>query len=462
MAIYTTSADTSTQIVANTVSDVWIVQQGVYVTTTLSAIDGSGSNGNKTFLIDGSLISSAIAGIVLGNTVANDGGFNQVYISQTGAITASSSGVASAGGFLTFINDGMINAFDGTGVYAEDSYNSLTNNGTISATSRGMYATGGNNSLTNNGNISSQVTGMSANGGDNNLTNNGNISTQDTGMAATLGNNSMANRGTISTQNVDAVGMYALSGGNNFLSNSGEISMQGANSYGIASGSGTGNRLINSGEIGVRDTTANAVKMDSSAGEETRLVNTGLLSAPDIAVFGGAGNEIVINRGTIDGSVDLGAGDDIFRGKDGLVNGEVRGGAGSDTLVGSKIADDNLLGNSGADTLNGKNGDDVLSGGSGQDTLIGGKGDDDLRGGGGADIFVFKKNQGNDVIQDFVNGQDKLDLSGFGFKSKSQALAKFYELGSATNDKLAFDFKDTSIIIKGIDMADLNNADIII
>ncbi len=59
-------------------------------------------------------------------------------------------------------------------------------------------------------------------------------------------------------------------------------------------------------------------------------------------------------------------------------------------------------------------------------------------------------------------GKDKTDLSAFNFVSKAAALAKFYEIGSGNNDKLGFKYKGTEIIVKGIDLSDLNGADIII
>ena len=77
MAINAISADTSTTIVANTPGDIWIVNAGVRVTTAGDAIDGSGSNGDKTFLIHGHLISED-DGINLGNELFNDGGGNQI------------------------------------------------------------------------------------------------------------------------------------------------------------------------------------------------------------------------------------------------------------------------------------------------------------------------------------------------------------------------------------------------
>jgi Ca2+-binding RTX toxin-like protein len=86
----------------------------------------------------------------------------------------------------------------------------------------------------------------------------------------------------------------------------------------------------------------------------------------------------------------------------------------NDTLLGSE-ASDVLLGLGGNDTLSGLGGNDRLEGGDGNDTLIGGRGDDVLVGGAGDDIFVWTADDrgGNyhDIVKDFGNGADKLDLS---------------------------------------------------
>jgi Ca2+-binding RTX toxin-like protein len=87
------------------------------------------------------------------------------------------------------------------------------------------------------------------------------------------------------------------------------------------------------------------------------------------------------------------------------------GADGNDTLVG-KGDNDRLFGNGGNDSLKGGVGDDRLFGGAGNDILNGGRGRDSLVGGDGNDIFVIARNQGPDVIRDYQDGQDKIDLAG--------------------------------------------------
>ncbi len=82
-------------------------------------------------------------------------------------------------------------------------------------------------------------------------------------------------------------------------------------------------------------------------------------------------------------------------------------GSGNDTLFGN-AADNRLVSGDGNDSING---------GAGNDTLIGGLGTDTLTGGAGADLFQFLSNAdssvgvGRDLITDFEQGSDKIDLS---------------------------------------------------
>ena len=76
-------------------------------------------------------------------------------------------------------------------------------------------------------------------------------------------------------------------------------------------------------------------------------------------------------------------------------------------VFGSKF-DDNITGDSGDNYLRGFWGDDIINGGEGNDTL---------RGELGNDTFVFEFGNGNDVVIDYNDAEDMLDLSDFGFGS---------------------------------------------
>lgn len=178
----------------------------------------------------------------------------------------------------------------------------------------------------------------------------------------------------------------------------------------------------------------------------------------DDILYGGKGND-ELNGEENDDTLYGAKGDDVLNGGDGYD--ELIGGSGRDTLNGGARAD-TLTGGKGVDTLDGGIGNDVLKGGKGADIIEGGVGDDTLYGGKGADVFVFAADDGSDTIFDFKDGSDKLDLSGFDFADKAEALSHFYEKGSAKNDIVGFEFDGTKIRIEGLDLGDINNADIII
>lgn len=102
-----------------------------------------------------------------------------------------------------------------------------------------------------------------------------------------------------------------------------------------------------------------------------------------------------------------------FKGDDDLV-----GGGGSDILRG-RAGDDTLLGGNGEDSLFGGRGFDILKGGLGDDVLSGKQGLDWLTGGAGADTFLIKSDANLEVITDFVEGEDIIDVTDLGFSSLS-------------------------------------------
>ncbi len=82
-------------------------------------------------------------------------------------------------------------------------------------------------------------------------------------------------------------------------------------------------------------------------------------------------------------------------------------------------ANDDLNGNTSSNVINGGAGDDSINGGAGDDVLTGGAGEDYLTGGAGNDIFSFASVSDSnenlqDLIEDFVKGEDKINLAGLG------------------------------------------------
>jgi Ca2+-binding RTX toxin-like protein len=99
-----------------------------------------------------------------------------------------------------------------------------------------------------------------------------------------------------------------------------------------------------------------------------------------------------------------------------IINGDnqanvLHGGSGDDFVFGQG-GDDRIFGDLGWDILRGGAGNDILNGGQGQDRLTG-----DDAGQFGYDTFVLQNGNGVDIITDFQQGYDRLDLRGYGITS---------------------------------------------
>lgn len=124
----------------------------------------------------------------------------------------------------------------------------------------------------------------------------------------------------------------------------------------------------------------------------------------------------------------------------------IRGNSTANALSGGR-GDDAIRGNGGADTIKGGGGGDILfggkgkdkiSGGGGQDTVIGGAGRDVLIGGSRSDTFIFREGYDRDVIRDFRDNVDVIDLTDFGFDTAEDAL----EFATQRDSGVVFNFGD--------------------
>ena len=198
------------------------------------------------------------------------------------------------------------------------------------------------------------------------------------------------------------------------------------------------------------------------------FTNTGTVESPTKSYFGGNYVDLVTNKGTMRGVVDLGGGNDLYDGRGGTVVGAILGGDGDDRFIAGNAketidggagldlldfstrtnavtvdlltpannrgtgvlgdiyshienlaggtASDKLTGDAGNNSLFGNGGNDTLSGGAGDDLLEGGAGRDNLTGGSGADSFVFNSTTGlGDLIMDFTAGVDHIVLNAAAF-----------------------------------------------
>jgi Ca2+-binding RTX toxin-like protein len=199
---------------------------------------------------------------------------------------------------------------------------------------------------------------------------------------------------------------------------------------GVASINGTGNTLDNT----LTGNGGNNI-LNGGNGNDTLLGGVG-----NDSLVGGNGNDILqggVGNDTLNGqaNIDTASYADATLGVTvALVAGaQITGGGGTDTLISienltGSARNDTLTGDGNAnvlsgggdkDTLNGGGGIDTLNGDAGVDTLIGGLGGDRLTGGASGDIFEYNTVAESglaaatrDVIYDFVQGSDRIDLAG--------------------------------------------------
>ncbi|THD82216.1 calcium-binding protein [Aliigemmobacter aestuarii] len=143
----------------------------------------------------------------------------------------------------------------------------------------------------------------------------------------------------------------------------------------------------------------------------------------------GGGGDDSLGGGTGNDAMWGDAGADTLHGDEGADR--IAGGLGNDLVYGGD-GNDRIRGQAGNDSLIGSDGADSLSGGDGRDSLYGGEGPDRLDGGAGADgiylwedraaadTLVFtpgdsgRTNGTIDLVEGFVPGQDRIDLTAFG------------------------------------------------
>ena len=198
----------------------------------------------------------------------------------------------------------------------------------------------------------------------------------------------------------------------------------------------------------------------------------------------------LINRGTLDGHVLMGGGNDIFDTRGSAFNDVVAGGLGSDVYktssaklqiqegmnggsdevmstvsfkLGDNVEDLTLLGkrdingqgNELANILVGNKGDNRLSGGDSYDMLSGGAGTDILRGGTGDDFFAFRKNSDVEIVKDFTDG----DVIVLDFIEPYQLDNLFANHLEQDGDDLVITYGDDKLILENTKLNELTEDD---
>ncbi len=214
-------------------------------------------------------------------------------------------------------------------------------------------------------------------------------------------------------------------------------------------GNGADNHLIGGGGNDVIIGQAGDDTIEGGNGWDTLTGSGG-----NDTILGGFGNDFIEGLGGED-ILDGEGGDDVIEG--GLGFDEIYGGAGNDVITGSfgedfidgSFGDDELRADGSADVVYGGSGNDLIVGGNGTDRLWGGAGNDVLFGGfsfldgdGLRDEFVFKSfanlGGGFDIIREFDDDIDKLDLSESGYTAAQDVIDDAYEVGA--NLFIDFDF----------------------
>jgi len=163
------------------------------------------------------------------------------------------------------------------------------------------------------------------------------------------------------------------------------------------------------------------------------------VDTPDDLVFEQAGEGVDTVRANIDG-----AGYYLYDNIENLIlDGRTPFGVGN-------ALDNGMTGNAYGNYLLGGAGDDTLNGKAGNDVLFGEAGDD---------IFLFERGTGGDVIGDFTQGEDLIDLSAFGFTEFSQLSSRFVQDGDVGGIQLA---TGDVIILHHVQMSALTADDFIL
>ena len=153
-----------------------------------------------------------------------------------------------------------------------------------------------------------------------------------------------------------------------------------------------------------------------------------------------------------------------LNGSDRLLGGDgsdwIAGGADADLLFGGtsfRDAGDRVFGGGGPDKLFGGAGDDTLNGGKGNDLLGGGEGSDRVIGGPGADIFLFLKQDGDDLVTDFDKANDTLWIDSALCTSRRELLSFAHNYGGG----VLIDFGADVIKIEDLTKGQLGAVDFI-
>ncbi len=313
------------------------------------------------------------------------------------------------------------------------------------------------------------------------------------------------------------IGAFAANGGAE-ISNAGRILASIDHGIGVASAAAV---ITNSGIIKaikgiyVTDGLNDPLFDPLVAANATHITNSGKITGSTYSIQADAVAANIRNSGTLNGDVVLGAGEDNFNNAGGRLNGDLFMGAGNDVVnmaggaidgvIHGGLGDDivtigsigqvyieefdegidtlrinasyslgedveNLtllgkashvgIGNTLENVLIGNKGANALYGLYGNDRLDGGRGNDRLTGGIGIDTFVFKTGSGQDIVTDFEDGMDQVDLTGSGITTLN-LLQTLMSLSADGHDVVITLNDSDRLVIRDMQMVDLGQFDFI-
>ncbi len=292
--------------------------------------------------------------------------------------------------------------------------------------------------INNQGTIAAGDDGIIINGivlGD--INNSGNLSAADEGIEITNDGvvGDINNQGVITAQD-DGIEIDGVTGD---INNRGRITSVTQNGISLDSPGTVDGDINNFGTISAQDANNNGQAAIEIDGLLTGSINNfGLIEnqrgGVAIDVTGANAGVTINNQGVINGDVELSNFDDVFNSAGGVVTG----------------------------TIEGQDGNDLLIGGLTNDILVGGSGNDTLTGGEGADTFVFSSfDLGADVITDFQNGLDLIDVSAFNFGAAAlqNVINNAQQIGG--NVLLTF-APNNSVLLEGIQTNILDTTDFVV
>ncbi|MEM9213354.1 MAG: calcium-binding protein [Cyanobacteria bacterium P01_F01_bin.150] len=379
-----------------------------------SGVDGGGTTFEGDILNSGSILSESTQGPTSAIRFSNGLSFDGTVI-NTGLIDGVQNGLYFGTGNHTAVvdNEGIIQSasravnIDGSGV-------TFNNDGSVLGTGNQRNGTIYSDGTADDYVINNGVNGVVDAGADNN---GAGISLQTGDVSGDTVTASVNNEGTVygrgnadGNQSGDGVRIFSSVGDDS-------VTFQGD--------------INNSGSILATDAGVEILDV-ALAGE---INNSGIITGNRAAIdaIEAIGSVVVNNSGTLNGDVLLGSGNDTYDGSQGTVNGSILSGDGADTLTG----------------------------GSGAEQLVGGLGDDRLTGNGGADTFVFAPTDlGADVVTDFQDGTDLLDVSAFVAAGAIDPNA--LNLQQVGNDTLITFAQNNTVRLENIQVGQIDAADLII